>query len=54
MAWLSFQLLCGLKYIHSANIIHRDLSPTNVVVYEGKTESASVFHDCNTWVQIAR
>jgi mitogen-activated protein kinase 7 len=33
--WFLFQLLSGLKYIHNANVIHRDLKPgmfmTNVI-----------------------
>jgi hypothetical protein len=27
-----YQILCGLKYIHSKNIIHRDLNPNNILI----------------------
>lgn len=27
-----YQLLCGMKYIHSANVIHRDLKPSNLLI----------------------
>lgn len=27
-----YQTLCGLKYIHSANVLHRDLKPSKLLV----------------------
>ena len=34
VAWFIYQLLCGLKYIHSAGVVHRDLKPSNLLVNE--------------------
>jgi len=34
MSSFSYQILRGLKYIHSAGIIHRDLKPSNIAVNE--------------------
>jgi len=32
IAYITYQMLCGLKYMHSANIIHRDLKPANILL----------------------
>ena len=32
MSYLLYQMLCGIKHLHSAAVIHRDLKPSNIVV----------------------
>ena len=29
-----YNMLCSLKYIHSANVIHRDIKPSNILIDE--------------------
>lgn len=32
ISYLLYQMLCGIKHLHSARLIHRDLKPSNIVV----------------------
>jgi serine/threonine protein kinase len=29
-----YNLLCGLKWVHSAEILHRDIKPSNILINE--------------------
>ena len=37
-----YQILKGLKYLHSANVLHRDLKPGNLLVKSGTRRGSSV------------
>ena len=32
-----YNLLCGIKYMHSAKVIHRDIKPANILINEDCT-----------------
>lgn len=32
IAYVTYQLLCAIRYIHSAQIIHRDIKPSNILI----------------------
>lgn len=41
--YIAWQILCALKYMHSADIIHRDLKPANLLINKACTVKLADF-----------
>jgi len=37
IAFLAYQILCGMRYMHAAKVLHRDLKPANILINEDCT-----------------
>ena len=46
----TYQIVKGLVYMHSRGVIHRDLKPLNVLVYEDKILKISDFGHSNVQI----
>ena len=40
---IMYNLLCGLKFVHSANVVHRDIKPANLLVLQDCTVKIADF-----------
>ena len=49
--FLIYQIVRGLKYIHSAGVIHRDLKPSNIAVNE---DCELKVRDCIAGINLVR
>ena len=50
ICYFLYQMLCGIKYIHSANVIHRDLKPSNLLLNANCDLKVSC-NSCNVFVK---
>jgi len=44
---LTKQICDGIKFIHSRNVIHRDLNPNNILFLDDNKDNIVVWHSSN-------
>jgi len=51
---ITYQLLCGLKFIHSANVVHNNLKPENILVDSNSNIELADFSNARSCVALRK
>jgi len=47
-----WQMLCGVKYMHSAGVVHRDLKPSNILLNSNCDLRICDFGTIHSWEEL--